>query len=121
MATQSNPLNLSKHLHTWKRMRDKPKYYRCTHPDCPTTLPKEAIKGKRAECCICHKPFIIDELLIERANIHCHGCTGKAKNANTGCFGFDERQKGAAHPPTMTREEIVASLNKTALERAKGK
>ncbi len=119
MSTQPSP-EINKHLHTLQRvinrsLTHKPltkssrEYYRCVHPDCAFTTPKELLFGKRAECFICHRPFIVTPELAQRAKIHCVECIGKGKKSMRGCFGYKGSARGEAKQ-LLSREELIKLL-----------
>jgi hypothetical protein len=65
-----------RHLHTYKRVRTRKNIYMCMHPDCTHFKAKEFLVNKRAECIICHNPFIMTPNLLRRASVRCEECVG---------------------------------------------
>lgn len=49
----------------------------CLHPDCSHYIHKIYLRNKRAECYICHEPFVITPKLLGNgrvANLRCSTC-----------------------------------------------
>lgn len=68
------------HLHTYQRIRERPDYFMCTHPDCTHYRHKMYLRKKRALCYICQEPFVITADMLRYANLRCEDCRqGKPK------------------------------------------
>ncbi len=64
----------TKHLHLYERIRARPNYYKCNHPDCTHYLHKMYLPHKRAICYVCLEPFIITSNSLRFAKLRCEGC-----------------------------------------------
>lgn len=64
-----------KHVHWYERIgpRDKPKFWRCWHPDCTHRISDDEITGKRTQC-ECGEKFIIDPNTKQRQRPKCLNC-----------------------------------------------
>ena len=63
------------HTHTYKRIRSRPSYYQCSHPDCSHYIHKSLITFKRATCPYCLDEFILEPRLLRLSVPHCSNCT----------------------------------------------
>jgi hypothetical protein len=63
-----------KHLHIYEKIKDKPGYFRCLHPDCTHFAKRSLIIGKRASC-VCGEPFVLDYDQLKLRRPHCPRCT----------------------------------------------
>lgn len=68
-----------KHIHTYARIRKRPLYFRCTHPDCSHYNHKDLLIGKRARCPICGESFILTWRELRLSKPHCPTCTKGSK------------------------------------------
>ena len=70
-----------KHLHIYERIRERPKYYRCIHPDCTHYMHRMYLKSKRATCYVCGDSFVISPKILQYAKLRCEDCrVGKPKD-----------------------------------------
>lgn len=63
------------HLHIYKRIRGRSKYYRCAHPDCSHYNHKDLLLDKRAMCPYCGQSYILNWQSLRLAVPHCENCT----------------------------------------------
>ena len=66
-----------KHAHTYEKMKTRPNYFRCIHPDCTHFTSKEHIVGKKATC-VCGALFILRTPDLRLKRPHCENC-GKSE------------------------------------------
>ena len=70
----------NKHLHIYKRIKERPDYYQCIHPDCTHYIHRMFLRNKRATCYVCHEPFVIASKTLCYAKLRCEDCrAGKPK------------------------------------------
>ena len=68
-----------KHLHTYQRMKERPKMFRCVHEKCTHFQSKELLLGKLARC-ICGNEYHLSVQSLRLKNPHCESCTrGKSR------------------------------------------
>lgn len=63
-----------KHLHTYRRIKERPDYYACIHPDCTHYINKMFLHNKRARCYYCGEPFIISSDILRYSKLRCSEC-----------------------------------------------
>ena len=63
-----------KHLHHYQRIRQRPDYYRCFHPDCTHYIHKMYLVNRRASCAICFEPFLISSDSLRFSKLRCPLC-----------------------------------------------
>lgn len=79
-----NELEVKKHVHSYRRVRDKIRkdLWMCADPECPTRTTSKWLLGKKAKCFYCGEDFIItSKKLNKQGFLHCDNCkrggTGK--------------------------------------------
>lgn len=65
---------MSKHLHTYERVKERKNYYRCIHPDCTHYQHRTFLRNKRARCWVCNEPFVITSHTLQLAKLRCGNC-----------------------------------------------
>jgi hypothetical protein len=68
-----------KHTHTYRRVKNRPNYYQCIHPDCSHYIHKDLILNKRAICPLCGQEYILESRLIRLKQPHCFDCSRSVK------------------------------------------
>ncbi len=72
-----------KHFHIYQRIKNRPTYFRCIHPDCKHYLEKELVIGRRAECPYCHDDYVIQRRDLNNKTPHCSNCIAPGYENNT--------------------------------------
>ena len=72
------------HIHIYRRLLERPDYYKCEHPDCTHYCHKMYLRNRRARCYLCQEPFVVTPKLIGNgrvARLRCEQCRiGKVKS-----------------------------------------
>lgn len=82
------------HTHSYIKHKSRPKYYKCSHPDCTHTAHYDDITGKRSMCG-CGETFILNARNLRLRIPHCGACT-----------------KGFVPKPTISNDLISQRLGK---------
>lgn len=69
-----------KHLHSYKRDKQRRNCYLCTDPECSHYTTKDFLLGKAAACAQCGEKLILTaEILRKRNPIRCNNCLRPAE------------------------------------------
>ena len=64
----------AKHLHTYERIKGRPEYFRCIHPECNHYIHRDLLPNKLAMC-KCNTEFILTPQQLKLKSPHCDDCT----------------------------------------------
>ena len=66
---------MAEHTHTYIRVRGRKELYMCNDPDCKNPATKrEFLEGKRANCGICGRDFILTREQLRNKTPRCIDC-----------------------------------------------